>query len=1003
MKLDHCRATVSDHVLDIFIGNKKNSFNIEDINKINAIEKIERSHSGKILGGLFGTTAQVATGDLFGLFPLIGAGAGGLYDEFFGDEKTIKYLEVFPIKGNKLRYTLNPTANIKKLNTDFRNFQKKYIKKAIDEDINRINKSKLSDKFFEENKNKYISYSELKILYTNFAFNKYAKYNQVGNLNEILDKVFQEKYNRIKNFLENSYKIYEEKREKHNNNFVNNNLQHPIFNKMAISIGKINNAPAEIDINQKKSILVDEDNLLINASAGSGKTTALLGKVRYILEQKLAKPNEILVLSFASKIRGEIQKKLNDIEEMERQIHTFHSYGWKLLKIKSYSSQQSDFQNYLNLSIKNNPKLKNEILQYFLRYANFYKSPFDKEYITKEDYLDYVRNIRKITLKRKTKDGDYEEVKSLEEIDIANYLYINGINYIYEKEIYDPTIGTKKPDFYLPDYDIYYEHWALDENDLPPKIFEGYLENYHQKTKYYKEKKFKLIETKSAHKSKGILFNELEKQLKKYNVKFNPLNEDKVLQEFKNQEKYSLLAKLLHDFFRHYRSNSYDNRTVLTKIYDLIVEQEKLRSLSFLKIFSFVYKTYRDNYKQRNRIDFYDMIDQAIDKVPNEGLKYILIDEFQDISQARCRLLEAIKRKNNNSKLFAVGDDWQSIEAYTGTDIKIMTRDFEKIFGFRKTLTLDKTFRFNQALCDITNEFILRNKYQLRKKVKSNIQKNNQRIVEFHDLKIDELSLDFKNNENKEIFKKYYLFLLLNKINKHLVGDTTILTRYNYYKYIKVLTEQKIKSLLSKYKNIQWSTITQFKGKESNNIIIDRLQSGYFGFPAEIPEDPILFLVKNFDPNEMKDAEERRFFYVALTRAKNKIFVISNKSRPSKYLEEIKKICKKYDTFEIKKAKKTDNDAISFQERLNKIKLKYPITFKKWKEVDDKNYHEPRSKVTLKYPKAYQHWSSEEDNKLRGFLKSQKCIYEISTIFKRKPTAICSRIMKFEDESLGGK
>ena len=93
MELDPCSATVSDHVLDVFIGNKKDSFNIEDIDKINAIEKTERSHSGKILGGLFGTGAQFATGDLFGLFPLIGAGAGALYDEFFGDEKTIKYLE----------------------------------------------------------------------------------------------------------------------------------------------------------------------------------------------------------------------------------------------------------------------------------------------------------------------------------------------------------------------------------------------------------------------------------------------------------------------------------------------------------------------------------------------------------------------------------------------------------------------------------------------------------------------------------------------------------------------------------------------------------------------------------------------------------------------------------------------------------------------------------------------------------------------------------------------
>ena len=156
MKLEHCKVIVSDHVLNIFIGNKKSSFNIEDLNKINAIETTEGSHSGKILGTMLGTGAQIATGDFFGVLQVIGTGAGALYDEFFGDKETIKYLEVFPIKGNKLRYTLNPTANIIKLNTDFRNFQKKYIQKAIDEDINRINKSKISDKFFEENKNKYI-------------------------------------------------------------------------------------------------------------------------------------------------------------------------------------------------------------------------------------------------------------------------------------------------------------------------------------------------------------------------------------------------------------------------------------------------------------------------------------------------------------------------------------------------------------------------------------------------------------------------------------------------------------------------------------------------------------------------------------------------------------------------------------------------------------------------------------------------------------------------------
>ena len=132
MQSDPCKVTVSDHVLDIFIGNKKDSFNIEDINKVNAIETTEGSHAGKILGTMLGTGAQIATGDFFGILQIIGTGIGTLYDEVLGEKETIKYLEVFPIKGDKLRYTLNPTANIKKLNTDFRNFHpKKRIRKNL--------------------------------------------------------------------------------------------------------------------------------------------------------------------------------------------------------------------------------------------------------------------------------------------------------------------------------------------------------------------------------------------------------------------------------------------------------------------------------------------------------------------------------------------------------------------------------------------------------------------------------------------------------------------------------------------------------------------------------------------------------------------------------------------------------------------------------------------------------------------------------------------------------
>ena len=110
---------------------------------------------------------------------------------------------------------------------------------------------------------------------------------------------------------------------------------------------------------------------------------------------------------------------------------------------------------------------------------------------------------------------------------------------------------------------------------------------------------------------------------------------------------------------------------------------------------------------------------------------------------------------------------------------------------------------------------------------------------------------------------------------------------------------------------------------------------------------------------------------MALTRAKKKIFIISNSSRPSKYLEEIKKICIKHDNSENLITKNNNKDSSSYQERLNEIKLKHS--------------------------KAYKKWTDEEDKKLRNFMKSKKSVQDISVILERQPSAIRSRIMKFEE------
>ena len=86
---------------------------------------------------------------------------------------------------------------------------------------------------------------------------------------------------------------------------------------------------------------------------------------------------------------------------------------------------------------------------------------------------------------------------------------------------------------------------------------------------------------------------------------------------------------------------------------------------------------------------------------------YILVDEFQDISPARARLLKALLDKSPGSQLFAVGDDWQAIYRFGGSDIAVM-REFGERFGTFELIDLETTFRCSDRIAAVATDFMLR-------------------------------------------------------------------------------------------------------------------------------------------------------------------------------------------------------------------------------------------------------------------------------------------------------
>ncbi|MDD4378299.1 MAG: UvrD-helicase domain-containing protein, partial [Eubacteriales bacterium] len=439
-----------------------------------------------------------------------------------------------------------------------------------------------------------------------------------------------------------------------------------------------------LDDQQRRAIVVDEINNLILAGAGSGKTLTISGKVKFLGDIKNIKPEEILLISFTNKAADEMSQRIAKKLHIDVEAKTFHKFGLGIMT-KSYGKRfdiAEDYflpnliDQYFESHVSGDRKQIENLINFFGYYLNIPKDW--EEFNSLGDCYDYYKNIDFETLKGKMQNNQVaveglskmlkankqtlqgETVKSLEEVMIANFLFLNGVNYIYEYkypyESPDPYRKAYRPDFYLPDYDIYIEHFGITKNNKAPWLSEieeqKYLEGMTWKREFHEENKTTLLETYSYYNKEGRLLLELERILKAANVEFKEVDYLEIYKQIldKKKDKYfSEFKKLISSFINLFKSNGYDVESFgklsqqASKINNVFLCQ---RSLLFLSIVKPIFQRYQEELNKSEKIDFNDMINMATGLV-REGkgdfkYKYIIIDEYQDISVSRFNLIKEV-------------------------------------------------------------------------------------------------------------------------------------------------------------------------------------------------------------------------------------------------------------------------------------------------------------------------------------------------------------------------
>ena len=660
---------------------------------------------------------------------------------------------------------------------------------------------------------------------------------------------------------------------------------------------------------QREAVVVDEDRNLLIAAAGSGKTSVLAAKAAWLLGTRDLNPSDLLLLAFSREAQNEMGKRVRACLGEDRadgiQVSTFHGLGRRIIEgvegappaLDGTATNNSEFRAQLKSIVRDlartDPRYAGHLRQWFQSRSAPYRALRDCQSLG--EYWDHLRRHRVETLR-----GD--RVRSFAECEIGNFLTLNNVSHQYRSD-YEPAVGTPegrkyRPSFHLPDAHVYI--------DVIPRrpIRSGYGWDGHPGSVRWNrdadaDRGTIPIEVEAPRDEAlgPTVFQDLSDQLRERGVVLAPILDSDLFDVLEGHVQMDRLIQLLAGFLRHFKGSRLSHAEVERRAAEA---KDSGRANLFSALFHRVFQRYGETLGRSTTIDFDDMINLATRYV-DEGrtsisFAHILIDEFQDISPARARLVKALLARTPASQLFAVGDDWQAIFRFAGSDIAIM-RNFASHFGHTEQRYLGDTFRCSESITRVATQFILKNAAQIPKEVRSFRPADGPGVhISFPVFRdgtrdtgsaADARERDF--NDPRPGGDSPTLQTVLKAIgadaSRH--GGTAGVLLLGRYRSM-LPDEKELAGLKRKHPGLRLSarTIHAAKGLGAQYVVVLGLGSGKYSFPSEIVDDPLLDLVLP-EPEQYPNAEERRLMYVALTRAERLVFLLADGGFPSPFVLEL--------------------------------------------------------------------------------------------------------------------
>lgn len=731
----------------------------------------------------------------------------------------------------------------------------------------------------------------------------------------------------IREILNHGYKRVEE----HNEHYINQKLieHQSYFDNLMQDI----DPSIKLDTEQRRAIVNEEDYSLIIAGAGAGKTTTMAAKVKYLIEKCYINPKNIAVISYTNKATNELEDRIKYGFKLPVDIMTFHSLGIKIVR-KLFSNplnpiteneQKKIITDYIKKVLFPNKKLLTKYIKTFNKYAyksgkmfscgfvqNYQKFSTFEEYFTdykKRKLAENYPNLENIIAYRtenylkfpEPRTLKNETMRSLAEAKIANFLFTHGIDYLYEEpypEKVDEEERSMRPDFTIQvnGIPLYIEYFGLstfyENNRISPKDQLKYDDIRKKKRAFHALNHNNYIELdyqKIEGQTTIDYLKDLENALLSHGVPlhkispeaiYNQLLDNNIEAEFYRFNQFML--ELISNIKTHPAREKY-HEIITNHIAKLdVLPSEKSEMLTEIQLFSELYTYYESKLLPKNRIDFSDMIYYANKNMQNIkdllNYEYIIIDEYQDISLDRYEFARKLSILSQG-KVTSVGDDWQTIFSFAGSRIDLFLK-YSELFPGAKNLFINHTYRSSKELIDIAGNFIMKNPSQIKKNLESDKREN--QPLKFYPYQDNEYDI---------------LNYLITKIH-HDTPSHNILILARKNKHIKKMFETpyfeegigtKVICKAAPNCNIEAMSVHSAKGLGADEVII--LHVTNTDFPC--PEKETIWLSGIFKPHGANEhfpyAEDRRIFYVALTRTKNNVYLLipKNESERSPFLKEL--------------------------------------------------------------------------------------------------------------------